>query len=113
MNYLRYDKKMIDIEVNEDPVTASTSSPLLLFLRKHILTSLKSLLFYKLKTSTSSKKDKEEKSRISLTVVITKLLKKLSLKIFLVEFHKIVTKLCRLLKSRDDDSRDNARQCLL
>ena len=37
--------------------------------------------------------------------VITRLIVKLNVKTFLTEFNKIVVKLCRLLKSRDDDSR--------
>ena len=53
-NYARFDKKLIDTELNDNGPQDTTS--LLLFLRKHVLTDLKSLLFYKLKISSSSKK---------------------------------------------------------
>ena len=111
-NYIKFDKKLIDTEANEKE--DQDMSPLLTFLRKHVLVNLKSLLFLGLKTSTSSsKKDQQEKNRTFLTVVITKLLVKMGIKTFLIEFNKVVIKLCRLLKMRDDDSRDNARKSLV
>lgn len=45
-------------------------------------------------------------------MVLTKLLLRFPLPIFLIEFNKIVTKLSRMLKKKSQDVRDNARKCL-
>lgn len=47
-----------------------------------------------------------------MSVVLTKLLLRFPLDIFILEFNKIVSKLSRILKKKSKDSRDSARKCL-
>jgi U3 small nucleolar RNA-associated protein 20 len=48
-----------------------------------------------------------------LSTVVTKIILKFPIDIFVVELQKILSKICKLLKKREVEVRDNARKCLV
>lgn len=57
------------------------------------------MLFHENKSSKQAKEE-EDKSRMMISVAITKMLIKFPMEMFLFEFQKILSKICRLLKKR-------------
>ena len=80
------------------------------FLKRHILLPLRTML---MKESRGGKGEEETtKSQVLLSVAVTKVLLRLPLDTFLREFQKVVGRLGRLLKKREAEVRENARNCL-
>ena len=69
------------------------------------------MLFYENK-SNKDNKEEEDKSRMMISVAITKLLIKFPMDMFLFEFQKVLSKICRLLKKRKLEVRENGRKSL-
>ena len=81
------------------------------FLKMHVLIPLKLMLFYENKSNKEAKEE-EDKSRMMISVAITKLLTKFPMDMFLFEFQKILSKICRLMKKRKLEVRENGRKSL-
>lgn len=62
----------------------------------------------------SDKKNEEEndKSRMYLSIVVTKIIMKFPMDVFLIELQKVLSKLGRLLKKKKYEVRENSRKCL-
>jgi len=56
---------------------------------------------------------KKNKIRIFTAIAITKLIRKLPLKIFILQFERLLRNICELLKSREFEVRENARKVLI
>lgn len=69
------------------------------------------MLFYENRAKSENQEEKD-KSRMLLSVAITKILVKFPLNIFLLEFQRVLMKMTRLLKKRDVAVRDSTRKCL-
>jgi hypothetical protein len=65
----------------------------------HVLIPLKLMLFYENKSNKEAKEE-EDKSRMMISVAITKMLIKFPMEMFLFEFQKVLSKICRLMKKR-------------
>ncbi|CAD8051778.1 unnamed protein product [Paramecium sonneborni] len=89
--------QIIDITVDEIQEWQDRSNILL----KQIYLPLKNLFLL------------DEKHRVQLSISLTELIIQLPPENFMIELNKLVGKLCRLLKSKDNDVRDETRKCLL
>ena len=56
---------------------------------------------------------KEKKIRVYAATAITKVIRRLPLKVFAIEFHRIIRNISEVLKSRDFEIRNNARKVLI
>lgn len=65
----------------------------------HVLIPLKLMLFYENKSNKEAKEE-EDRSRMMISVAITKMLIKFPMEMFLFEFQKVLSKICRLMKKR-------------
>lgn len=108
INYLSLDKKLMDIE---EETEARGDHNMVKFLRRNILAPLKTMLMFENKSSKGSKEE-TDRSRMFLSVVVTKIIVKFPMDVFLTEMQKVLSKLCRLLKKKQVDVRENARKCL-
>ena len=79
------------------------------FLKKHVLLPLRTMLMMESRTKSE---EENSKGQVLLSVAVTKVLLRLPLDTFLREFQKVVGRLGRLLKKRERELRDNARNCL-
>lgn len=56
--------------------------------------------------------EENDKSRMYLSIAVTKIIMKFPLDTFLIELQKVLSKLGRLLKKKKYEIRENARKCL-
>ena len=108
MNYLNFDKKMLQAEEAHEK---KEESDIIRFLKLNVLAPLKTMLMYENRSEKNSKEE-TDKSRMFLSVVVTKMIVKFPLDVFLSEMQKVLSKLGRLLKKKQVEVRENSRKCL-
>lgn len=66
----------------------------------HVLLPLKTMLMFENKTQKNSKEE-SDKSRMTLSVVVTKIIMRFPSDVFINELQKVLSKLARLLKKKE------------
>ena len=56
---------------------------------------------------------RQKKIRLFAAIAITKIIRRLPLKVFVIEFHRLIRNITEVLKNRDFEVRNNARKVLL
>lgn len=97
MGYLTLDKKLLQAE--EDEKEPGEENSIVKFLRVNVLIPLKTMLMFE-NRSEKNAKEETDKSRMFLSIVVTKIILKFPTDIFVNELQKILSKLGKLLKKK-------------
>lgn len=98
MGFLNLDKKIMQFEDEENQI--DIEEPMVKFLKLHVLSPLKTMLMIENKNNKNGKEE-SDKSRMFLSIVVTKIIMRFPIDIFMNELQKIISKLGRLLKKRE------------
>jgi len=99
MGFLNLDKKIMQFEDEENPI--DIEEPMVKFLKTHVLSPLKTMLMFENKNKKKNSQEESDKSRMFLSIVVTKIIMRFPVEIFMNELQKIISRLGRLLKQRE------------